>query len=178
VETTASGIEFLVIFVIMLALMILVIVSTWKVYTKAGQPGWASIVPFYNVYVLLKIVGRPGWWLALLLVPIVNLVILIIVYVDLARSFGKGGGFAVLMIFLPFIAFPILAWGNATYRGPTAAPDVVTYGPTGRYAEPGYPPPPDFSPPPGYQPPQGYQPPYPSQQHPPQPTSGQQYPPE
>jgi hypothetical protein len=135
------------------ALSIFVIVCTWKVYTKAGRPGWAAIVPFYNTYVLLKIVGRPGWWLVLFFIPLVNIVFVIIVYVDLARSFGKGGGFAVLLIFLPFIGFPILAWGEATYRRPLANSNVTAYGPTGQYPEPDYPEPPAYSPPPNYQPP-------------------------
>jgi hypothetical protein len=83
----------------------------------------------------------------------VNLVFVIIVYVDLARSFGKGGGFEVLLIFLPFIGFPILAWGDASYRGPLANSDFAAYGPTGPYPNPGYPEPPAYSPPPTYQPP-------------------------
>ena len=61
----------------------------WKVFTKAGQPGWAILIPFYNTYVLLKIVGRPGWWLVLMFIPLVNIVIAIIVAIDLAKSFGK-----------------------------------------------------------------------------------------
>ena len=74
-------------------LIIFLIASVWKVYTKAGQPGWACIIPFYNIYVLLKIVGRPGWWLVLMLIPLVNLVIAILVAIDLAKVFGKGTGF-------------------------------------------------------------------------------------
>lgn len=103
-----------------LAVSVFLIVCVWRVYRKAGKPGWASIVPFYNVYVLLKIVGRPGWWLVLYLVPVVNLVALVIVCLDLAKAFGRGGGFAALLFFLPFIAYPILAFGDARYRGPLA----------------------------------------------------------
>src|SRR3954451_16948718 len=91
------------------------IVTTWRIFTKAGQPGWAAIVPFYNYYVLLKVVGRPGWWLILYFIPFVNLVIYIIVVLDLAKVFGKGSGFAVGLILLPFIFFPILAFGSAGY---------------------------------------------------------------
>jgi hypothetical protein len=105
---------------ISLAISVVVIVATWRVYTKAGKPGWAAIVPFYNVYVLLKIVGRPGWWLLLYLVPIVDIVIAVVVCVDLAKAFGKSGGFAVLLFLLPFIGFPLLAFGDATYLGPLA----------------------------------------------------------
>lgn len=107
---------------ISLTVGILLIVCTWRVYTKAGRPGWASIVPFYNFYVLLKIVGRPGWWLVLFFVPVANVVVLVIVCVDLAVSFGEESWFALLLIFLPFVGYPILAFGDATYRGPLADP--------------------------------------------------------
>lgn len=87
----------------------------WRIFTKAGQFGWAAIIPIYNVWVLLKVVRRPGWWLLLLLVPLVNFVIAIILALDLAKSFKKGTGFAIGLIFLPFIFGPILAFGDATY---------------------------------------------------------------
>ena len=107
--------------IIYLAIIVLEFVSFWKIFVKAGQPGWAGIIPFYNWWVMLKIVGRPGWWFILFLIPIVNIVILIIVYNDLSKSFGKGAGFTVGMIFLGFIFFPILAFGPAQYLGPAAA---------------------------------------------------------
>ncbi|MFD0200493.1 MULTISPECIES: DUF5684 domain-containing protein [Saccharothrix] len=107
---------------IALAVGIFVIATMWKVFTKAGKPGWAAIVPFYNFYVQLKIVGRPGWWLILLLIPFVNIVISLIIAIDLAKSFGKGSGFGVVGLWLfGFIGYPILAFGSATYRGPAAA---------------------------------------------------------
>jgi hypothetical protein len=99
-------------------LAVFFIVVMWKIFTKAGQYGWAAIIPFYNWYVLLKIAGRPGWWLILFFIPFVNLIMYIVVAVDVAKNFGKGGGFAVGMILLPFIFFPILAFGSATYQGP------------------------------------------------------------
>ncbi|MFO1450329.1 MAG: DUF5684 domain-containing protein [Opitutaceae bacterium] len=98
--------------------MIFMIVSGWKVFAKAGQPGWACLIPIYNAYIWIKIAGRPGWWLVLLIVPVVSLVISILLAIEVSRAFGKGGGFAVLMIFLPFIALPILAFGDATYTQP------------------------------------------------------------
>jgi hypothetical protein len=76
-----------------LAFMILIIAACWKVFTKAGQPGWASIIPIYNVYIWCKVVGRPGWWVILLLIPFVNFIIGVILSIDLAKSFGKGVGF-------------------------------------------------------------------------------------
>lgn len=97
-------------------LILLLIVSQWKVYTKAGKPGWAVLVPIYNIIVLLEIVRKPIWWIALLLIPIVNFVILIIINVNLAKVFGKGTGFALGLIFLPFIFIPILGFGSAQYQ--------------------------------------------------------------
>jgi hypothetical protein len=107
--------------IIPLALVVFVIVAMWKVFTKAGQPGWACIIPFYNTYVMLKIAGRPGWWLLLYFIPIVDLVIHIIVMIDFARKFGKGAGFGVGLVFLSIIFMPILAFGEAKYIGAAAS---------------------------------------------------------
>ena len=104
-------------------ILILLIVANWKLFAKAGQPGWASIIPIYNLVILLQIVGRPTWWIAaILFCPPVGLVFSVIMIVDLAKSFGKGGGFAAGLILLGFIFFPILAFGSSQYQGPAAAP--------------------------------------------------------
>src|SRR5579871_1087632 len=108
--------------IFMLAIAVVVIASAWKVFVKAGQPGWAAIVPIYNAVVMLQIVGRPIWWLLLLFIPIVSFVVGIIVMIDLAKSFGKGTGFGIGLLFLGIIFFPILAFGDARYIGPAAAP--------------------------------------------------------
>ena len=108
-----------------------------RIFQKAGRPLWEGFIPIYNYYVALKIVGRPGWWLILYIIPIVNIVITIIVYYDLARSFGRGVGFAVGLFLLWFIFLPILAFGDAQYLGPAAGPG----GPPGGYPPTGYPPP-------------------------------------
>ena len=100
-----------------LAIIVLLVASMWKIYSKAGKPGWASIVPIYNIIVLLKIVGKPWWWLILMLIPIVNIVILIMVYHNLSLSFGKGGGFTVGLILLGIVFLPILAFGDSKYIG-------------------------------------------------------------
>ena len=97
--------------------IILLIASIWKVFSKAGQPGWAAIIPIYNIYIMCKVAGRPGWWLLLMLIPFVNFIIAIILNVDIAKRFGKGVGFAVGMILLPFIFWPILGFGSAQYQG-------------------------------------------------------------
>lgn len=115
-----AGIFGVLFFVIYLPLIILMIASMWKLFTKAGKPGWASIVPFYNIYVLLEIVGRPGWWLVLFLIPFVNFVVSIILALDTAKAYGKDAGFAILLIFLPFIGYPVLAFGKSKYVGPLA----------------------------------------------------------
>src|SRR5204863_9323108 len=100
-------------------LVLLVIVAAmWKVFTKAGKPGWASIIPIYNIWVLLEIVGRPGWWLVLMLIPFVNFIVLIILSIDVAKSFGKGTGFGLGLAFLSLIFYPILGFGDAQYQGP------------------------------------------------------------
>lgn len=100
--------------------IVLMIAAMWKVFSKAGQPGWAALIPIFNVYIMCKVAGRPGWWLLLFLVPFVNLIIAIIVTVDIAKRFGKGVGFAIGMIFLPFIFWPILGFGGAQYQGAPA----------------------------------------------------------
>jgi len=98
-----------------LALLGLVIVAMWKVFEKAGQPGWASIVPLYNLYILIKIAGRQWWWFLLMLVPLVNFVICAIISIDIARKFGKEAGFGVGLFILPFIFYPMLGFGQDTY---------------------------------------------------------------
>jgi hypothetical protein len=95
----------------------IIFVSWWKVFPKADEPAWAAVVPFYNVYVLLRIVGRPGWWLILCFIPIVGFVVWIIVAIDVAKAFGKGTGFGLGLGFLGFIFFPILAFGDAEFVG-------------------------------------------------------------
>mgnify|MGYP003585031290 CR=1 FL=1 len=100
------------------------IATMWKIYTKAGQPGWAAIIPIYNVIVLHQIVGKPVWWVVLYLIPLVNIVISIMVTHALSLSFGKGTGFTLGLIFLGFIFYPILAWSEAQYLGPAAGTPV------------------------------------------------------
>ena len=103
------------------AVIVLVIAGIWKTFVKAGQPGWAAIVPIYNIYVLCQIAGRPWWWLLVMLIPVVGIVAAIIVSIDVAKSFGKGTGFAIGLALLPFAFYPILGFGSAQYQGPAAA---------------------------------------------------------
>jgi hypothetical protein len=106
------------IIILYLAIVVTLIAAMWTIYSKAGQPGWASLVPIYNIIVLLEIVGKPWWWLFLMFIPVVNLIILIMVYHNLSLSFGKGSGFTAGIIFLGMIFIPMLAFGDAKYVGP------------------------------------------------------------
>jgi len=103
-----------------LLVAVLMIAAMWKVFEKAGEPGWAAIVPIYNVIILLKIVGKPTWWVILFFIPFVNFIAIILVSIALAARFGKGDGFAAGLIFLPFIFYPLLAWGDTQMSPATA----------------------------------------------------------
>jgi hypothetical protein len=107
--------------IIELAVIAFFLAVFWKIFEKAGKPGWAAIIPIYNVIVLLEIVGRPLWWIILLFIPIVNVVIGFMLALDLSRSFGHDVAFALGLFFLGFIFYPILAFGGDTYGGPVAA---------------------------------------------------------
>ena len=104
-----------------IGIFVLYIAGMWKVYTKAGKPGWAAIIPIYNLVVLMEVAGRPGWWVLLLLVPIVNIVVLAMVSIDVAASFGKSTAFGIGLWLLGFIFYLILGFGDAQYVGPAAA---------------------------------------------------------
>jgi len=107
--------------IVNLAVLLFFIVVMWKIFTKAGQPGWASIIPIYNTYIMLKIAGKPGWWLLLMFVPIVNFVVAILATISFAENFGKGAGFAIGLLFLSPIFMSILAFGSAEYAPLEAA---------------------------------------------------------
>ncbi len=99
----------------------LYIVPLWKIFVKAGKPGWACIVPIYNIIVLLEVVRKPLWWIVMFIIPIVNIVFCILTYLELAKAFGKSAGFGIGILFLPFIFLPILGYGKAEYQWPTVA---------------------------------------------------------
>jgi hypothetical protein len=100
---------------IFLPLLVFTVIAQWKIYEKAGKPGWASIVPVYNVIVLLEIIKKPIWWIALIFIPLVNFIIVIIIYIELAKVFSKDVGFTLGLIFLSPIFIMILGFGNAKY---------------------------------------------------------------
>jgi hypothetical protein len=102
--------------IVYLAILVLLIAGAWKIFEKAGKPGWAAIIPFYNLIVLLEIAGRPIWWFILLLIFPVSVVIGIIVCIDVAKKFGKGAGFGVGLALLTVIFVPLLGFGDAKYQ--------------------------------------------------------------
>jgi hypothetical protein len=107
---------------IYLAFLVFEIAALWLVFVKAERPGWGAIIPLYNVYLICKVAKRPGWWLILFLIPLVNIVVAFIVFIDMAKAFGKGAGFGVLLTLFGFVCMPILGFGAATYdAGPAAA---------------------------------------------------------
>ena len=115
VASSSSG-ALAILWVVVIVIAVLEIASMWKIFTKAGQHGWAAIVPYYNTWVLCETAKRPGWWLFLFLIPFVNIVVWFIVAIDLAKAFGKGTGFGVATAFLPWIFWPILGFGEAAYQ--------------------------------------------------------------
>lgn len=100
---------------------IISVIGMWKVYEKAGKPGWAAIIPIYNVIILLEIIGKPIWWIFLLLIPCVNFIFIPWTYNLLSKSFGQGVGFTLGLLFLSFIFYPLLGFGNYQYIGPAGA---------------------------------------------------------
>jgi hypothetical protein len=102
--------------IVALLIGVLLIASMWKIFAKAGEPGWAAIVPIYNLYILLKIAGKPAWWIVLMLIPFVNFIVFIIACIALAERFGKGAGFGVGLGLLGVVFFPILGFGDSQYH--------------------------------------------------------------
>lgn len=105
----------LVILLFFFGFFLFLIISQWKIFTKAGKPGWACLIPIYSGIVLLEIIKKPIWWIFMLLIPIVNIYFAIVITNELSKSFGKTAGFTVGLIFLPFIFYPMLAFGDAKY---------------------------------------------------------------
>ncbi len=99
------------------AILIFMIVVMWKIFVKAGKPGWGCIIPIYNIILQLQIAGRPFWWIFLLLIPYVNIFFAVVIILDIAKAFGKEESiFETGMLFLPFIFFPIIAFDSSEYQ--------------------------------------------------------------
>ena len=110
---------------ISLALSLVMIIDMWKVFSKAGKPGWAAIIPIYNIVVWQEVTGRPVWWLILLIIPVVGLVVWFVMAIDMAKSFGKDAGYGIGIAILSFVFLPMLGFGSAQYQGPAAAEGAV-----------------------------------------------------
>jgi hypothetical protein len=104
-----------------IAFYVIAVAGMWMTFVKAGHPGWAAIIPIYNIYILLKIAERPIWWLILYFIPFVNIVASIIVSIDVAKKFAKGTGFGIGLALLPIIFYLILGFGSARYQGRPAS---------------------------------------------------------
>lgn len=119
VSTSGFALYLIVVWLAALGFAIFFIATMWRLFTKGGEPGWAAIVPIYNTIVLLKLADKPWWWIFItwLVVP------LIIADIDLAKNFGKTTGFGIGLVVLPFIFFPVLAFGDAQYQ-PLAPAEV------------------------------------------------------
>ncbi|ADB16056.1 conserved hypothetical protein [Pirellula staleyi DSM 6068] len=103
--------------IVPLAILGVVLAGMWKVFEKAGQPGWAAIVPIYNTYVLVVEIAKMDiMWFVLLLVPCVQYVAVFVIMIKVAKKYGQGDGFGIGMALLPFIFIPILGFGSARYN--------------------------------------------------------------
>jgi Family of unknown function (DUF5684) len=107
-----------VLLVFYIAILIMYAAAGWKVFAKAGEPGWGIFVPIYNLYLVCKIAGRPEWWLILFFIPFVNIVFGLIIAMDIAKAFSKSSGFGIGLWLLGFIFIPILGFGSAQYTRP------------------------------------------------------------
>ena len=110
---------------ILLVVVVLLVVSMWKVFEKAGQKGWKSIIPVYNYIVMLRLIKKPEWLVLFLFVPVANVIVAVIIIYHLVKAFGKGIGFTVGMFLLPFIFYPILAFGKAKYTEPVESHNTI-----------------------------------------------------
>ena len=110
-----SGAGFMVPLVFFTTVLIFM-AGMWKTFSKAGKPGWACLVPIYNIVVMMQIAGRPAWWTLLVFIPIVGIVVSFVVMIDIAKAFGKGVGFGLGLAFLGLIFFPILGFGSAEHQ--------------------------------------------------------------
>jgi len=114
---------------IYLVLIILIATGIWRMFEKAGKPGWAALVPLYREWNMVQMTGKSLWWFFLLFVPLVNFVIIVRLYIEVARAFGKRGSYALMMVFFPFVAFPTLGFGAARYKDPNAPEPQISYKP-------------------------------------------------
>lgn len=135
-DTPMSMATVLTIIGIETVLLVIMFVALWKIFTKAGEAGWKSLIPIYNLYIMFKISGMSGWWILLMLVPLVNVIGSILLSLNLAKSFGRSQLFGIVGLYIfGLIGFPILAFGESQYVGPAgngglSTPPVLPVAPT------------------------------------------------
>ena len=110
-----EGLIFWVALLFNMLIGLILVIAQWKLFVKAGQPGWATLVPIYNLIVMMEIAGKPGWWVLMMFIPFVNIIFSIMMTMALARNFGQSDGFGIGMILLPIVFFPILGFGDSKY---------------------------------------------------------------
>ena len=120
--TTGLSIFFTVMWIACLAIYVLAIIGFWKMFEKAGEPGWKALIPIYNLYILFKIAWGNGILFLLLFVPAANFIILIMLQFKVARAYGQGDAYAFGLIFLPYIFYLVLGFGDSEYVGPDGNP--------------------------------------------------------
>jgi uncharacterized membrane protein YhaH (DUF805 family) len=98
-----------------LAAAVVMIAAMWRIFSKAGRPGWAAIIPIYNTIVLLDVAGKPWWWIILFFIPLVNFIVALVVIYELAQSFGYGLGMFLVLLFFSPIGILWLGFGPAEY---------------------------------------------------------------
>lgn len=118
----------IVISIIYLAVIVVVIMGCWKMFTKAGEPGIACIIPIWSTIVLLKMAGRPWTHIFLFLIPIYSIVVAFQVWIEIARRFGKETGFGIGLALLGMIFVPILGFGDAQYQGGEQGANLDAFG--------------------------------------------------
>jgi hypothetical protein len=116
--------------IFMVIITIISVAILWKIFVKAGQAGWKAIIPIYDQYILLKIIGRPGWWLLLSFIPLVNVIVAIVIALELGRAFGRSKWFSIFLLVIFPIGYLILAFGSTQYLGPKGEGKPSSDGPS------------------------------------------------
>jgi len=106
-----------VLIVLWVIVAVVLVIANWKIFTKAGKPGWAILVPVYNIVVMIQIIDKPMWWIVMLFIPIANIVFMIKILYNLVLKFGQPGWHVVLALFVGVIYYPYLAFSKASYQG-------------------------------------------------------------
>ena len=138
--SAAAGLAGLAVFGVLIIpffiFLLIGIISFWRIFTKAGKPGWAALIPIYNLVVWMEIIGKPVWWVLLFFIPCVNFIFIIWSVNLLSKSFGQSEGFTIGLLLLGIIFYPILAFGNYQYLGPAGAGIVNPIDPSIGYQDP------------------------------------------